>query len=115
MQTVYPGGVDASYDANTGLLTLPVGHVTTSHLEEYIFAQDGTGAADSGVVLIFTGTPGPEELWSYFYRLDASMLGGDDKVVGSYFDDVVDGGDGNDFVDGVGGSDTCTHVEIGPC
>jgi Ca2+-binding RTX toxin-like protein len=43
------------------------------------------------------------------------MLGGDDKVVGSYFDDVVDGGDGNDFVDGVGGSDTCTHVEIGPC
>ena len=43
---------DGSDISHTGVLTLPVGHVTTSHLEEYIFAQDGTGAADSGVVLI---------------------------------------------------------------
>jgi Ca2+-binding RTX toxin-like protein len=61
----------------------------------------------------FIGADGPEEFRAIGeLGVTATMNGGDDVVVGTDRDDVIDAGAGHDRVDGRGGADTCVGAEV---
>ena len=73
--------------------------------ESYVMSSDQS--------ISFIGTEAPEELRAIngFDGITATLKGGNDVVVGTNHDDLIDAGSGHDRVDGRGGSDTCVGAE----
>jgi Ca2+-binding RTX toxin-like protein len=105
-QTLTVNAVRGTVTAN-GRVTRLRGFVSYE-LEGYWSRWTHFVGKDAAEALVYHGT-------SHTGPLTARMGGGDDTVSSGVSDDTVDGGAGFDTADLRGGTNTCTHVEAGPC
>jgi Ca2+-binding RTX toxin-like protein len=95
-------------DAAAGAVTTPDGSGTMTGFEVYRLAD--------AVPWRFRGSDRAESVWVIDGGgLNAAIGAGNDRVTGSPLDDRINGGPGRDTAYGREGSNTCRHVEAGPC
>jgi Ca2+-binding RTX toxin-like protein len=116
------GGVpfaSVSYSGNDTLLTSNTGHVITVQNATLTLAEANARIAGYYInTFLFTGTnvtantgsATTDFVFGWDNALSFAALGGDDSLIGSNVNDVLNGGDGDDYLDGALGTDTASYA-----